>query len=171
MSASAEVVVGRIGRAHGLRGEVAVEVLTDAPEVRFADGADVHLVDRDLTLRVTRTRWHSGRLLVTFEQVADRTAAEALRGQFLGCAIDTDEAAPDDDEFFDWQLIGLPVRLADGADLGVLTEVVHLPGHDLLAVQTPAQREVLVPFVAQIVTSVDLDAGVVTIDPPSGLVD
>lgn len=171
MSVSAEVVVGRIGRAHGLRGEVAVEVLTDVPEVRFADGADVHLGSSSRTLRVVRTRWHSGRLLVTFEQIADRTAAEGLRGQFLAATVDPDERLDDDDEFFDRQLVGLAVRRIDGTDVGILTEVVHLPGHDLLAVSTADRGEVLVPFVAEIVTSVDLDAGEVVIDPPGGLVD
>lgn len=170
------VVVGRVGRAHGLRGDVAVEVRTDAPEVRFAPGSQL-LTDRpggqDMT--VAAATWHSGRLLVRFEGVADRTAAEALRGILLRAQVLPDESPDDPEEFYDRQLLGLRVVDLSGACLGTVTDVLHLPGHDLLAVRTADSpsggtgEEVLVPFVAQIVVAVDVAVGTVRVDPPGGL--
>lgn len=179
MSASTEadpllVVVGRIGRAFGLRGEVVVEVRTDSPEERFAPGAVLSRAeDGGGDLVVAAARWHSGRLLVGFEGVGDRTAAEGLRGVLLSAVIDADDEPEDPEEFYDRQLEGLRALGPDGELLGVVSEVVHLPGHDLLAVAVPAPAEgaaeVLVPFVAQIVVEVDLAGGLVRLDPPGGL--
>jgi 16S rRNA processing protein RimM len=165
------VVVGRIGRPHGIRGEVTVEPRTDEPDERFAPGA-VLLVDGPVAeLVVDRVHWHSGRLLVTFRGVADRNAAEALRGLLL--TVDrADDAMPDDpDEFYDSALEGCAVELADGTPMGVVAEVVHLPAQDLLAVRTPDERDVLVPFIEAFVPVVDVPARRIVIDPPDGLLD
>ena len=164
------VVVGRIGKAHGIRGDVTIEVRTDEPERRFFPGATL-LVQRDAhpPLVVTDARDHSGRLLLKLEGVDDRNAAEALRGLILEVDVDPNELPEDEDEFYDRQLIGLSARTKDGLDLGTITDVVHLPGQDLLAVHSELFGEVLVPFVQEIVTEVDLLEGVVTMDPPGGL--
>ena len=164
------VVVGRIGRAHGIRGDVTVEVRTDEPERRFAIGATLY-TQHDTPLVVADARDHSGVLLLRLRGVDDRTAAEALRGTLLEAEVDPDAVPEDEDEFYDRQLVGLAAVHADGHALGTVTEVIHLPGHDLLAVHTEDRGEVLVPFVHEIVTEVDLLNARVVIDPPGGLFD
>lgn len=160
-----DVLVGRVGRAHGVRGDVAVEVRTDAPELRFADGA-VLRTDRG-PLRVEHATWHSGRLLVRFGGVADRTAAEALRGLDLRIpAADRGDAGPE--AWWDEDLLGLAAVTGDGRVLGTVTDVVHA-GQDLLAVTAPDGREVLVPFVRALVPHVEPAAGRLVLDPPPGL--
>jgi 16S rRNA processing protein RimM len=166
-----QVTVGRIGRAHGVRGYVFVSVRTDEPEERFAVGA---CLDTDPAavgpLTVDAARWHSGELLVRFEGVPDRNAAELLRGTWL--RVDSSSLAPlsDPDEFRDTDLIGLSVRTADGTPVGEVADVLH-HGQDLLAVRPADGTEVLVPFVKAIVTEVDVAAGVLVIDPPPGLLN
>ena len=166
-----QLVVGRIGRAHGIGGEVSVDVRTDSPELRFAVGTalDTDPPERG-PLTVTRARWHYGRLLVAFEQVADRTAAEGLRGTLLVADSSTSPAI-DADEFWDHQLTGLEAVTVDGAALGEVEEVLHPPGGDLLSVRRPDGVELLVPFVRTIVPTVDLDRGQVVVDPPEGLLE
>lgn len=167
-----QVIVGRVSRAHGVRGDVAIEVRTDVPELRFAEGA---VLDTEPVaagpLTVRRARWHSGRLLVRFAGVPDRGAAERLRGVRLLAEIAEHEAPEDPEEFYDHQLTGLAVHTRDGVRVGEVAEVLHLPGQDLLAVSREGGGEVLVPFVAEIVPEVDVAGGRVVIDPPPGLVD
>ena len=165
------VVVGRIGKAHGIRGEVTVEVRTDEPEMRFAPGSALFVGDSDRVMHVLTMRPHCGGLLVGFEGIDDRSAAEQLRGTLLE-ADRPDGALPaDDDEFYDSDLIGCVVRDVDGSDLGDIHEVVHLPGQDLLAIRTAQGREWLLPLVRELVTDIDLAARVVTARPPDGLID
>jgi 16S rRNA processing protein RimM len=166
------LVVGRIGRAHGIKGEVSVEVRTDEPEARMAPGA-VLVTDPEAAgpLTVTSRRVHSGRLLVVFEGVADRSAAEALSGTLLLAEVDPDAVPEDEDEWYDHQLVGLEVVLADGTRVGEVREVLHLPGHDLLAVDRAGGDQLLVPFVAEIVPVVDLQGNRVVVAPPPGLID
>lgn len=165
------VVVGRIGRPHGIRGEVTVEPRTDEPDERFAPGA-VLSVDAPVSeLVVDRLHWHSGRLLVTFRGVADRNDAEALRGLLLHVERDADAVPEDPDEFYDSSLVDCAVELTDGTPVGVVAEVVHLPGQDLLAIRTPDDRDVLVPFVEAMVPTVDVPGRRIVIDPPPGLLD
>lgn len=167
-----QVIVGRIGRAHGLRGEVSVEPRTDDPDVRLGEGARLHTEPETVgPLTVSTSRWHGGRLLIRFAGVADRSAAEGLRGVRLLAEVDPDERPDDPEEFYDHQLTGLRAVTTEEVPVGEVTEVVHLPGHDLLAVRAPDGREILVPFVAQIVPDVDLTAGRVVLDPPDGLLD
>ncbi|MBV9292655.1 MAG: ribosome maturation factor RimM [Frankiales bacterium] len=166
-----QLVVGRIAKAHGVTGEVAVDVRTDAVELRFAPGTTLATEPPERgPLTVTRTRWHSGRLLVVFDAVADRTAAEALRGTLL-VADSATSPPPDDDEFWDHELEGLAVVTTSGEAVGSLTAVLHPPGADLLAVTRPDGSEVLVPFVKAFVPEVDVAAGRVVIDPPDGLLE
>ncbi|MEV7123221.1 ribosome maturation factor RimM [Kitasatospora griseola] len=167
-----QLVVGKIGRAHGIRGDVSVEVRTDEPELRLGPGA-VLLTDPAGIgpLTVESGKVHSGRLLLRFAGVKDRTAAEALRGTFLIAEVDPEETPDDPDEYYDHQLIGLDVVLTDGTLIGELTEVVHLPYQDLLTVLRPDGTEVLIPFVEQIVPTIDLDEQRAVITPPPGLID
>jgi 16S rRNA processing protein RimM len=163
------VVVGRIGRAHGIRGEVTVDVRTDEPDRRFAPTST--LIAGDRTLTVARTRWHSGRLLATFAEVPDRTAAELLRGTVLEADIDPDEAPADEGEYYDRQLVGLSVRSTSGDVLGEIASVVHHGEQDTLVVRRSSGSEILVPFVSELVPSVDVAAGFVVVADVPGLLD
>ena len=166
------VVVGRIGRAHGIKGDVTVDVRTDEPELRFAPGTVLLTEPEPLgPLTVVDARVHSGRLLVRLEGVDDRTAAGVLRGALLQVDIDPSERPEDPEEFYDHQLVGLAVRTTAGVAVGEVVEVLHLPGQDVLAVRRPEGGEALVPFVAAIVPEVDLDGRTVIVDPPPGLLD
>jgi len=165
-----QVTVGRIGRPHGIRGDVVVGVRTDEPELRFAVGSRLDTDRADVgPLTVAAVRWQSGELIVRFRGIRDRTAAGELRGTWL--SVDSGTLAPtgDPDEFRDHDLVGLCVRTVDGAEVGVVEDVLH-HGQDTLIVRA-ASREILVPFVKAIVTSVDVEAGVLVIDPPPGLLD
>ncbi|KID31132.1 ribosome maturation factor RimM [Prauserella rugosa] len=169
-----QVVVGRVAKAHGIRGELAVDVRTDSPDERFVEGAVLTGRTRGgdtLRLTVAAARWHSGRLLVRFEEVPDRTAAETHRGLLL--LADAGELPPidDPDEFYDHELEGLSAELADGTVVGTVREVVHSPGGELLVVDREGLPEVLVPFVRAIVPEVDVQARRVVLDPPEGLLE
>jgi len=183
------VIVGRIGRPHGIRGDVVVGVRTDEPDLRFAVGATLGAgSDSDgepdagrPELKVAGRRWHSGQLLVSFEGVTDRDAAIELGGTWL--SVDSADLPPtgDPDEFRDHELIGLSVRTVAGDPVGVVTDVLHY-GQDLLVVRPSGSAatagaagrsadERLVPFVAAIVHEVDVASGFLVIDPPAGLLD
>lgn len=165
------VVVGRIGRPHGIRGEVTVEVRTDEPETCFAPDCSLFVNGSERTLLVARSHWHSGRLLIAFDGVADRNQAEALRGLLLEIERPDDAVPEDPEEFYDHSLVGCTVAMTDGDVIGTVREVVHLPAQDLLAVTLADGREALVPFVQAIVPQVDIAARTVVIDPPPGLLD
>ena len=169
--------MGRIGRPHGIRGEVTVEVRTDDPDDRFAPGRLLATNPAESgPLAIERVRRHSGgRLLVRFTGIDDRDAAEELRGVLL--TIDSADLPPSDDseEFYDHELIGLVVVTVDGVKVGTVSDVRHL-GQDLLVVDRAAgdpgageDGDVLVPCVAALVPEVDVAAGRIVIDPPPGL--
>lgn len=170
-----ELVVGRIAKAHGITGELVVDVRTDDPEARFAVGNTLWLklsgVESDREVAVVSMRPHSGRLLVRLDGVGDRDSAEALRGGLF--VVDAAQLPPidDPDEYYDHELEGLAVVTMDGTTVGTVSEVLHTPGGELLAVRNESGHEFLIPFVSQIVTSVDLSAGVARIDAPEGLLD
>ena len=167
-----QLVVGRIAKAHGIGGEVAVEVRTDAPDDRFAPGTSLLTEPGERgPLTVRRTRWHSGRLLVVFDEVADRTAAEALRGTLLVADSTTSPQVDGEDEFWDHQLLGLAAVTVAGTPIGTVDDVLHPAGTDMLVVRAADGREILVPFVRAIVPEVDLDGGRVVVDPPEGLLE
>jgi 16S rRNA processing protein RimM len=167
-----QVIVGRIGRPHGIRGEVGVEVRTDEPDRRFAVGARV-LTDTvpARTLTVTSARWHGGRLLVGLAGVPDRTAAEALRNVVVLSEVDDEEKPADPDEFYDRDLVGLTVRDETGAEVGSVATVVHLPAQDLLEVARADGRTALVPLVADLVPTVDVAGGFLVVADRPGLLD
>ena len=164
------VVVGRIGRPHGVRGAVSIEVRTDEPDKRFALGSRL-LADSGRELVVTSSTWHSGRLLLTFDGYDDRTAIEELRNQLLSVDRPEDEQPEDPEEFYDSALEGCQVVDSSGTPIGIVLEVSHLPAHDMLVVRTPDEREVLVPFVEAFVPTVDVAGKRIVITPPDGLLD
>jgi 16S rRNA processing protein RimM len=169
------VVVGRVGRPQGIKGEVTVEVRTDSPEERFAPGSV--LLTESGTVTVEAARDHSGKLVVLFEGVADRNAAETLRGTVLRVDARTLPALDDEDEYYDSQLVGLAVEQRDGTSLGTVVDVLHLPHGDVLAVERPSgppgpeASELLVPFVRAIVPVVDLPGRRVVVELPEGLLE
>lgn len=165
-----QLVVARIGRAHGIKGEVTVEVRTDEPELRLGPGAVLATDPASAgPLTIESGRVHSGRLLLRFAGVADRTGAEALRNTLLIAEIDPDEVPDDPEEFYDHQLVDLEVVTTDGVVVGRIEEIAHLPAQDLLVVRRADGGEVLVPFVQEIVPEIDLSEQRAVIDPPPGL--
>ena len=158
------LLVGRIGRAHGIAGEATIEVRSDEPQVRFAIGARVQTDTRgDLT--ITSHRLHNGTLLLGFSGVTDRNGVEALRDTLLYADVDiTEQSAPN--EYHVMQLIGCQVFLESGELFGELTDVLNLPGQDVLSIATTS-GEVLIPFVQQLVPHVDVVARKVIVIPPS----
>jgi len=159
-----QLIVGTVGRAHGLRGQVTVRPRTDSVAERFAPGTKVAAGDRVLT--VNGHTFQGGRLVVGFDEVADRSAAEALRGVDLW--VEGAPVAIAEDEFHDRALIGLRAHDPAGNDLGEVVAVEHNPAQDLLVIRTP-DGDRLVPFVAELVPEVDPDAGRVVINPIPGL--
>jgi 16S rRNA processing protein RimM len=171
-----EVVVGRVGKPHGLRGEVTVDVRTDEPELRFDYGATLRAVplpgsaSRLSTLTVSTTRWHQGVLLVRFEELPDRDAAESARGTVLHATLAADASPEDPEEFYAHELVGLAAYDVSGTLLGEVTALATGAAQDLLTVRTPDGRDALVPFVAALVPEVDVAGGRVVIADRPGLV-
>ncbi|OBI64669.1 ribosome maturation factor RimM [Mycobacterium sp. E796] len=169
-----ELTVGRVVKAHGIGGEVVVEIRTDDPAARFAPGNTLRAKNsrsgEERSVVVDQAREHGGRLLVRLAGVHDRDAADALRGSLF--VVDSDELPPIDepDTYYDHQLEGLVVRTISGEEVGVVAEVLHTAAGELLAVRRDS-GELLVPFVSAIVTSVSLDDRLIEIDPPEGLLE
>jgi 16S rRNA processing protein RimM len=163
-------VVGVIGRPHGVRGEVAVELRTDEPERRFVPGQVLLEEGGNRQLTVRSVRHHSGRLLVSFAELVDRAGAEAVRGMLLTAAVEPDERPAEPDEFYDRHLIGLRATTPEGAEVGRVRSVLHLPAQEVLEIETVAGPR-LVPFVEALVPDVDLEAGRLTVVNLTGLLD
>ena len=153
-----------VGPAHGLRGEVILDVRSDDPEV-LAPGASLEIAGRGAALTVRSVRVHKDRVLASFEECASREDAEALRGARLLV-----EEHEEEDAWYPHQLKGLAARTPGGEDLGTVTGLTPGAAQDLLLVKTPAGT-VMVPFVTQLVPTVDVEGGVVIIDAPPGLFD
>jgi len=163
-----QLQVARIGKPHGIRGEVTVQVLTDAPEDRFVPGTEFVVEDAAAgRLTVRSARWNKDILLLGFEEVADRNQAETLRGAKL--FIETEELDGDDDEgWYEHELVGLEARV--GAQVvGKVTALNTMPVQDLLMVTTADGEEILIPFVEQIVPEVNIEEGFILLTPPDGL--
>jgi 16S rRNA processing protein RimM len=184
------LVVGQIGKPHGIRGEVSVYVRTDEPEERFVAGSVFATEvprDRRVTtgpaaasgveykvppsLAVESVRWHQGRAIVQFDGVYDRNVAEALRGVLL--QVDSSSLTPpsDPDEFHDHQLVGLRVVAVDGAELGTVARIDHAPSSDLVVLDKSGGGTALIPFVTAMVPTVDVAGGRIVVDLPEGLLD
>ncbi|BBX71019.1 ribosome maturation factor RimM [Mycolicibacterium psychrotolerans] len=170
-----DLVVGRVVKAHGVTGELAVDVRTDDPQRRFAPGVVLRGrqprggTEREFVIESVRA--HGGRLLMRLQGVADRDAADGLRGTLF--LIDAADLPPisEPDEYYDHQLEGLTVSTVDGVAVGTVAEVLHTAAGELLAVKRADGAEVLVPFVSAIVVSVSLSDAAIVIDPPEGLLD
>jgi 16S rRNA processing protein RimM len=163
------VTIGRIGRPHGVLGEVTVEVRTDEPDELFVPGAQISVGDNPMT--ITAFRWHNTRGLMRLAGVDDRTDAEALRNLLIEVERADDAVPVEDDTFYDGSLLECGVEDLSGNPIGVVTDVVHVPEQDLLVVSTAVGREIFVPFVAAIVPVVDIAARRIVIDPPPGLLE
>jgi 16S rRNA processing protein RimM len=174
------LTVARVGRAHGIRGEVTVEVRSDVPERRFVPGARLFVdspgrsgarAGHPPVLVLESVRDHNGVLLLGFEGVLDRSAAEALRGALLEVEVADDGEDEEPDAWFDHQLVGLAAVGPSGRLLGEVVAVEHHGAQDRLVVRRPDGVERLVPFVAAIVPEVDVAGGRVVMDPPAGLLE
>lgn len=159
------LLVGRIGRAHGILGEATIEVLTDEPDRRFAIGATVE-TDTHGELTIASGRVHNGILLLGFNGITDRNGIEKLRNTLLYADVDINEDSDVEDEYHVMQLIGCQAVLESGEAFGEVTDVINLPGQDLLAINT-AQGEQLIPFVRQLVPTVDIANKKVVVIPPA----
>jgi 16S rRNA processing protein RimM len=158
------LAVGRIARAHGVHGEVAVQPLSEV-EARFLPGSVLRL-EEGRTLTVERARRHQHRVLVKFEEVPDRTAAEALRGQILLVPAAQTPPLEEADRFWVHQVVGLEVMTEAGRSLGRVREVLTNPANDVWV----TEGGTLVPAVREVVLEVDLEGGRVTIRELPGLV-
>lgn len=173
-SAGTQLRVGRLVKAHGLKGALKLELYTDNPDGRFVPGATFTLQVPDTSpwhgkpLTVREFRWMNSHPVAFFEGVDDRTAAESLVRAILWVDEAADAASDEEDAWFDHQLVGLDVRRGEES-VGRVIRVEHLPAQDLLIVRTHGDREVLVPFVKAIVPVVDPAAGQVVVTPPAGL--
>jgi len=164
------LVVARIGRAHGVNGEATIEVRTDLPEERFIVGSVLVTEPSSFgPLTITSVRNHNGTLLLGFKEVKDRTAVEKLRDVLLLADVDISEGG-DEDNFHIQELLGCRVVTDTGVEVGIMTDLVQLPGQDLLAVDHNG-REILIPFVLEIVPEIDVENKVIIITPPEGLLD
>ena len=161
------LLVGRIGRAHGILGEATIEVRTDQPEDRFAIGARVQ-TDKLGDLVISSHRWHNRTLLLGFENITDRNGVENLRDTLMYADVDIEADGEDENNYHVLQLIGCTAFLESGEEFGEVTEVVNLPAQDLLAIET-RDGEVLIPFVRQLVPVVDVKNKRLTVIPPQYL--
>jgi 16S rRNA processing protein RimM len=165
--------VGRLLKAHGLKGAIKLELYTDEPERRFVPGAVFTLQVptsspwHGKTVEITELRWYNTHPVGFFKDVSDRTTAESLVKAILWIDHDTSELPEEEDAWYDHQLVGLDV-VRDGERIGSVVRLEHLPAQDLLVVRQ-GEREVLVPFVKEIVPAVDIAARTVTVTPPAGL--
>jgi len=167
---TALVIVGKVVKAHGVRGDVVVDVRTDEPARRFARGAMLAIEDAQRQLTVRAARAQANRYVVSFEQIPTRNDAEALVGATLVAAVPDDERPADKAEYYDRHLVGLTACLGDGTPVGTVVDVLHGPAQDVLVVRT-AMGERLVPFVTALVPGVDLEAGRLTIADVPGLLE
>ncbi|MDN3482298.1 ribosome maturation factor RimM [Arthrobacter sp. APC 3897] len=164
-----QLQVARIGKPHGIRGEVTVQVLTDAPEDRFVPGTELTVEPASKgPLTVLSARWNKDILLLGFEEVVDRNGAEELRGAML--SVDTDELDDEDDDegWYEHELVGLKARIG-GDVVGTVSGLRTLTVQDLLVIDDNEGREVFVPFVEAIVPEVNVEDGYVLLTPPEGL--
>jgi 16S rRNA processing protein RimM len=169
-----ELVVGRIVRPHGLRGEVVVEVRTDDPETRFQPGVEYRTKGGQLKgapLKAATVRWHQGRPMIGFEGHADRNASELLRGVVLSVEIEEEELVAEEDEVHDTLLIGLTVVDREAGEIGTVGRVDHGAAYETLVVKRKGQTPALIPFVADMVGEVDVEAGIIHVDLPPGLLE
>ncbi len=180
MTSPAFIIVGRVRKAHGIRGEVVVETITDEPDAVFASGrrlfagtASGDLAPNHLELHVRTARPFNDALLVGFDEVPDRTTAELWRGRYL--LLPEDELPPpDDDEVYLHDLLGMRVQLRDGAPVGVVEEIYELPHGLAIDVRRVAPRDtetVVLPYDERTIASVDKTERVIVVTPAEGMLE
>ncbi len=166
------VVIGEVVKPHGIRGEFSVENHADSPSL-YAPGGKLWLrpaKGADRVVEILTSRPHQGRMLLTIKGVADRDAAEALRGcQVLVRAEDLPEL--DDDEIYLHEIVGFDVVLPGGEPVGVLEGFMDLPGQDVWVIRGEGGREILLPATEETVPEIDATARRIVIDPPQGLLE
>lgn len=170
MSDLIEVTIGRVGRAHGIRGDVFIDVRTDEPGRRFQEGATLALGGGRKPIQLGSVKWNRGKLIVSFVGYPDRTAVEQLTGELLRARVPDDERPSEPEEYFDRQLVGLAVLNHAGERVGTVTEVLHLPAQDVLQVDADGEER-LVPFVSALVPVVDVEKGHVQLADVPGLLE
>lgn len=171
MSDLVDVTVGRIGRPHGLRGDVFIDLRTDEPARRFTVGTRLQLGEKGQSIEIATVTWNRGRLILSFVGYPDRTAVEPLIGQWLGARVPAEERPSEPEEYFDRQLVGLSVLDHAGVRVGSVEEVLHLPAQDVLRITLADEEERLVPFVTALVPVVDLQVGHVQLADVEGLLE
>ena len=165
------LVVGRIGRAHGVLGEATIEIRTDLPDERFVVGTSLETDPKERgPLTIESARDHNGILLLKFREVNDRTAIEKVRDTLLLANVDMADEALHEDEFHVQQLIGCAIVLESGETIGELTDILNLPGQDVLAIKGKT-GEILIPFIEEFVPTVDIENRRITVVPPPGLLE
>ncbi|MDE2409464.1 MAG: ribosome maturation factor RimM [Actinomycetales bacterium] len=173
MSRSTKLRVGRLLKAHGLKGAIKLELYTDSPNERFVPGAVFELQVPEespwfgKTVKVAELRWYNQAPVIFLEGITDRSGAESLIKAILLLDTDADKLPEEPDAWYDHQLVGLKV-LRDGVEVGEVVRVEHMPAQDLLIIQN-GEREVMLPFVKAMVPSLDIAAGTITVTPPIGL--
>ena len=167
-----QLVVARIGRAHGVRGEVTIEVRTDKPEDRLFVGANLKTEPTNLgPLRISSVRNHNGTLLLSFEGREDRSSAEELRNVLLVAEVDVTEDEFEEDEFHATEILGCSVFLEDGKALGEVVDILQLPSQDTLVVKGESEgKEILIPFVKKHVPELDIKSRKITVRDVEGLI-
>lgn len=166
------VVVARVGKPHGIRGEVGIVSYADSPHL-FGEVPFIHLRKpgaRGGRFKVLSYRVHKDRVLLTLEGVEDRNRAEEFRG-FEVAVLSSDLPDPDPGEFYLHRLEGMAARLDDGSDLGVVAGFIFSSGQETLVIRTPDNREVLVPLVDEFIHDMDLESEVLVLSPPEGLLE
>ena len=165
--------VGRLLKAHGLKGAIKLELYTDSPNERFVPGAVFELQVPEespwfgKTVKVTELRWYNQSPVLFLDGVVDRTGAESLIKAILLIDAETEKLPDEPDAWYDHQLVGLKA-MRDGVEVGEVVRVEHFPAQDLLIIKT-GDREVMLPFVKAIVPAVDIKSGTVVVTPPTGL--
>ena len=173
ISSSTKLRVGRLLKAHGLKGAIKLELYTDSPNERFVPGAVLELQVPEespwfgKSVTVTELKWFNSSPVLFLKDVSDRTQAETLIKAILLVEQPLDVSPQEPDAWYDHQLAGLKV-MRDGVEIGTLLRVEHMPAQDLLVIKTE-ETEVLLPFVKAFVPKVDVQAGVIEITPPGGL--
>lgn len=171
MAAPRFIVIGRVLRPHGIRGEVLVEVITDFPE-RF-DALEVAYLGYDnwhaTPLRIRTRRWHRAGALLSFEGYPDRTSVEALRDMFVQIPIEEAKPLPEG-SYYAHELVGLEVITTEGEELGRISDVLFTAANDVYVVQT-ARGELLLPAIHQVIKEIDPAAGHIIVELLPGLLE
>jgi 16S rRNA processing protein RimM len=165
------IAIGMITSAHGLRGEMKVELHTDFPE-RFAPGVVIYLGEPLDEATIKTARPHQGQVLLQLDSINDRTQVDALRGVWI--FIPEDEAVDlEEDTYYVHDIIGLSVQTTSGELLGTVAQVLFTGANDVYVVETPGEkpREILLPAIDEVIKAVDLDQGILTVELLPGLLD